>query len=62
MNTTQGVSVALVVIGVLLLILTVISVLCGTVAMVTMNKPVAVSVGLWGLYVSNKISKFLVFS
>jgi hypothetical protein len=49
---SKGVRVGTITIGCSLLVLTFVSMICGSVAMSRMSSPIAVSVGLWGLYVS----------
>ena len=52
MAMSVGVTKGSIAIGCSLLVLTLISAICGGVAMSRMSSPVAVSIGLWGLYVS----------
>ncbi len=52
MAMSQGVGVGSTVIGISLLVLTLISIICGGVAIGKMSSPAAVSIGLWGIYVS----------
>jgi hypothetical protein len=52
MAMSKGVRVGTITIGCSLLVLTFISMRCGIVAMRKMRTPIAVSIGLWGLYVS----------
>ena len=54
MAMSNGVGVGAIVIGCTLLVLTFISVVCGGVAMGKMTSPAAVSIGLWGFYVSTQ--------
>ena len=54
MVMSNGVGVGAIVIGCTLLVLTFISVVCGGVAMGKMTSPAAVSIGLWGFYVSTQ--------
>ena len=54
MAMSNGVRVGTIVIGCTLLVLTFISVVCGCVAMGKMTSPAAVSIGLWGFYVSTQ--------
>jgi hypothetical protein len=52
MAMSKSVGVGSIVIGCTLLVLTLISVISGAVAMSKLTSPAAVSIGLWGLYVS----------
>ena len=52
MAMSKGIRVGTITIGCSLLVLTFISMICGIVAMSKMSTPIAVSIGLWGLYVS----------
>ncbi len=52
MAMSQGVGVGSIVIGISLLVLTLISIICGGVAIGKMSSPAAVSIGFWGIYVS----------
>ena len=59
MVMSRGVGVGSIVIGISLLVLAFISLICGAVVVSKMTKPAAVSIGLWGLYVSNDIERCL---
>jgi hypothetical protein len=52
MAMSHGIRVGTITIGCSLLVLTFVSMICGSVAMSKMSTPIAVSIGLWGLYVS----------
>jgi hypothetical protein len=52
MAMSKGIRVGTITIGCSLLVLTFFSMICGSVAMSKMSTPIAVSIGLWGLYVS----------
>ncbi len=58
MAMSQSVSVSSMVIGCSLLVLTLISVICGGVAVSKMTRPADATVGLWGLYVSEHTMLF----
>ena len=56
MALSKGISTGLIVTGCLLLVLTLISVICGGVVISKMKRPEgSVSIGFWGLYVSTQI-------
>jgi hypothetical protein len=59
---SNGIRVGSITIGCSLLVLTFLSMICGIVAMSKMSSPVAVSIGLWGLYVSITFHSVFSFS